>query len=404
MATQDVGIEHDLLGDGASPIRGATDAHRVAPRPGACEREDEMRDMNRRVRTAVAVATTLAAVSALAQAPKLVPAPAKPSVVILATGGTIAGAQPKPGEAGYKAGSFSVESLIQAVPGMKDLASVTGEQIASIGSQDMNDAVWIKLARRVNELQARPDVTGIVVTHGTDTMEETGYFLNLVTKGDKPVVLVGSMRPATAISADGPMNLYNATAVAVDPAAKGRGVLVVLNDDVHYARESAKTNTTSLQTFHSPNRGLAGIVLFGKARFYSPPVPRHTSGSAFAGAVPDALPKVFIVYAYANVGKEQVDAALAAGAQGIVLAGVGDGNATAPMIEALSAAAKKGVVVVRSSRVGSGTVARNVELDDDKLGFVAAMELNPPKARVLLQQALTKTKDVAAVQKYFEEY
>jgi L-asparaginase len=404
MATQDVGIEHDLLGDGASPIRGATDAHRPAPRPGAGEREDEMRDMNRRVRTAVAVATTLAAVSALAQAPKLVPAPAKPSVVILATGGTIAGAQPKPGEAGYKAGSFSVESLIQAVPGMKDLASVTGEQIASIGSQDMNDAVWIKLARRVNELQARPDVTGIVVTHGTDTMEETGYFLNLVTKGDKPVVLVGSMRPATAISADGPMNLYNATAVAVDPAAKGRGVLVVLNDDVHYARESAKTNTTSLQTFHSPNRGLAGIVLFGKARFYSPPVPRHTSGSAFAGAVPDALPKVFIVYAYANVGKEQVDAALAAGAQGIVLAGVGDGNATAPMIEALSAAAKKGVVVVRSSRVGSGTVARNVELDDDKLGFVAAMELNPPKARVLLQQALTKTKDVAAVQKYFEEY
>jgi L-asparaginase len=360
--------------------------------------------MNRRIRTLVAVATALAAASALAQAPKLVPAPAKPSVVILATGGTIAGAQPKPGEAGYKAGSFSVESLIQAVPGMKDLASVTGEQVASIGSQDMNDAVWIKLARRVNELQARPDVTGIVVTHGTDTMEETGYFLNLVTKGDKPVVLVGSMRPATAISADGPMNLYNATAVAGDPAAKGRGVLVVLNDDIHYARESAKTNSTSLQTFHSPNRGLAGTVLFGKARFYSPPVPKHTSGSAFAGAVPDALPKVFIVYAYANVGKEQVEAALAAGAQGIVLAGVGDGNATAPMIEALSAAAKKGVVVVRSTRVGSGTVARNVELDDDKLGFVAALELNPPKARVLLQQALTRTKDVAAVQKYFEEY
>ncbi|HZW37416.1 MAG TPA: type II asparaginase, partial [Candidatus Deferrimicrobiaceae bacterium] len=264
--------------------------------------------------------------------------------------------------------------------------------------------VWIRLARRVNELQTRPDVTGIVITHGTDTMEETGYFLDLVVKGDKPVVLVGSMRPATAISADGPMNLYNATAVAVDPAAKGRGVLAVLNDDVHYARETTKTNTTALQTFHSPNRGLAGTVLFGRARFYSPPVPKHTSGSVFAGTVPDALPKVFIVYAYANVGKEQVDAALAAGAQGIVLAGVGDGNATAPMVEALSAAAKKGVVVVRSSRVGSGTVARNVELDDDKLGFVAALELNPQKARVLLQQALTKTKDVAAVQKYFEEY
>ena len=268
----------------------------------------------------------------------------------------------------------------------------------------MNDAVWIKLARRVNELQKDPSVDGIVITHGTDTQEETGYFLDLVVKGDKPVVLVGSMRPATAISADGPMNLYNGTAVAADPAARGRSVLIVMNDDIHYAREATKTNTTSLQTFTSPNRGRAGIVLFGKASFYSPPVPKHTSGSAFAGNLPDTLPKVFIVYAHANVGPEFVDAALAAGAKGIVLAGVGDGNGTDPLIQALAAAAKKGVVVVRSSRVGSGTVARNVELDDDKLGFVAAMELNPGKARVLLQQALTKTKDVAQIQKYFDEY
>jgi L-asparaginase len=338
-----------------------------------------------------------------AQAARAV-APARPNVTILATGGTIAGAQPKAGEAGYKSGSFSVESLIQAVPGMEKVAVVKGEQIANIGSQDMNDAVWIKLARRVNELQKDPGVDGIVITHGTDTQEETGYFLDLVVKGDKPVVLVGSMRPATAISADGPMNLYNGTAVSIDPAARGRGVLIVMNDDIHYAREATKTNTTSLQTFTSPNRGRAGIVLFGKASFYSPPVPKHTSGSAFAGIVPDTLPRVFIVYAHANVGPEFVDAAVAAGAKGIVLAGVGDGNGTDPLIQALAAAAKKGVVVVRSSRVGTGTVARNVELDDDKLGFVAAMELNPSKARVLLQQALTKTKDVAQIQKYFDEY
>src|SRR5512139_3347837 len=312
-----------------------------------------MRCASRRVWTVGAVVTALAAASAFAQER----APAKPNVVILATGGTIAGAQPKPGEAGYKAGAFSVDSLIQAVPGMRDLANVTGEQIASIGSQDMNDEVWIRLARRVNELQARPDATGIVITHGTDTMEETGYFLDLVVKGDKPVVLVGSMRPATAISADGPMNLFNGTAVAVAPEAKGRGTLIVLNDDIHYAREAVKTNTTSLQTFQSPNRGRAGIVLFGKPTFYSPPLPKHGSGSEFAGTVPDALPKVFIVYAHANVGPEFVDAALAAGAKGIVLAGVGDGNATDPLIQALSAAARKGVVVVRSSRVGSGTVA-----------------------------------------------
>jgi L-asparaginase len=329
---------------------------------------------------------------------------AKPRVMIVATGGTIAGAQPKPGEAGYKAGAFSVDSLIQAVPGIKDLATVSGEQIASIGSQNMNDAVWIKLARRVNELEANPEVDGIVITHGTDTMEETGYFLNLVVRGEKPVVLVGSMRPATAISPDGPMNLYNATAVAGDRAARGRGVLVVMNDQIHYARETEKTHTTALDTFKSPNRGLAGIVISGKARFYTRPIPRHTSDSTFAGTVSDVLPTVLVVYAYANVGKEQVDAALAAGAKGIVLAGVGDGNATEPMINALAAAVKKGVVVVRSSRVGAGSVDRNVEVEDDKLGFVAALELNPQKARVLLQQALTKTTDPKAVQKYFEEY
>jgi len=352
----------------------------------------------------VATALALVALPSLAQAPRPAPQPALPTVMVLATGGTIAGAQPKPGEAGYKSGSFSVDALIKGVPGMEKVAVLKGEQIASIGSQDMNDAVWIKLARRINELQAQADVTGIVVTHGTDTMEETGYFLDLVVKGDKPVVLVGSMRPATAISADGPMNLFNATAVAVDPAAKGRGVLCVLNDDVHFAREATKTHTTSLQTFYSPNRGRAGIVAFGQARWYSPPVPKHTTGSAFAGNVPDALPVVAVVYAHANVGKEQVDAALAMGAKGIVLAGVGDGNATAAMIDALAAAAKKGVVVVRSSRVGSGTVARNVELDDDKLGFVASLELNPQKARVLLQQALTKTADVKAIQQFFEQY
>jgi L-asparaginase len=368
--------------------------------------EDEMNTAKRSTFLSLATGLVLAAGSAQAQAPKLVPAPqtVKPNVALLATGGTIAGAQPKAGEAGYKSGSFSVDALIKAVPGMTDLATVTGEQVANIGSQDMTDAVWIKLARRVNELQGRADVDGIVITHGTDTIEETGYFLSLVVKGDKPVVLVGSMRPATALSADGPMNMYNATAVAVDKEARGRGVMVVMNDDIQYARETTKTSATSLQTFESPNRGLAGIAQFGKATFYARPVKKHTSGSAFAGSLPDTLPTVFIVYAYANVGKEQVEAALAAGAKGIVLAGVGDGNATAAMLDALSAAAKKGVVVVRSSRVGSGTVARNVEVNDDKLGFVAALELNPQKARVLLQQALLKTKDVAAIQKYFEEY
>ncbi len=334
----------------------------------------------------------------------LAQAPARPQVRILATGGTIAGAQPKPGDVGYKAGAYDVNVLIKAVPGLADIAQVTGEQVASIGSQDMNDAVWIKLARRVNEVLADKSVDAIVITHGTDTMEETGFFLNLVTRSDKPVVLVGSMRPATATSPDGPMNLYNAVAVAIDPAARGRGVLVVMNDAIHYARETTKTNTTSLDTFESPNRGKAGFVLFGKPRWFSRPAWKHTTSSEFAGVVPDKLPRVDIVYAYANVGPEFVNAAVAAGAKGIILAGVGDGNATQAVIDALAAAAKKGVIVVRSSRTNSGAVARNVEIDDDKLGFVAGQELNPQKARVLLQLALVKNKDAKGVQTLFDQY
>jgi L-asparaginase len=332
------------------------------------------------------------------------PEAAVPKVTILATGGTIAGAQPKEGDPGYKAGSLSIESLIQSVPGIEKVARLDGEQIASIGSQDMNDAVWLKLARRANEVLAKPDVSGIVVTHGTDTLEETGYFLDLVIKSDKPIVLVGSMRPATSTSPDGPLNLYNAVAVAADPTAKGLGVLVVANDDLHAARYIQKTNTTDVQTFTSPNRGQLGEAYYGKMRYYGVPTNRHTTKSEFSLDGIDVLPRVDIVYPHEGVDGTMVKAAVAAGAKGIVLAGVGDGNATKDMIDALADAAKKGVVVVRSSRVGSGIVRRNIELDDDKLGFVAAMDLNPQKARVLLRMALTKTKDVKTIQRYFEEY
>ena len=327
-----------------------------------------------------------------------------PKVVILATGGTIAGVQPKEGEPGYKSGSLSIDSLIKAAPGVDKIARLEGEQIASIGSQDMNDAVWFKLARRANELLASPGVAGIVVTHGTDTLEETGFFLDLVLKSDKPVVLVGSMRPATSTSPDGPLNLYNGVAVAADPASRGRGVLVVANDDLHEARYIQKTNTTDVQTFVSPNRGPVGEAYYGKMKYYSNSTERRTTKSEFSLDGIDALPRVDIVYPHENVDGTLVKAAFAAGAKGIVLAGVGDGNATKDMIDALADAAKKGVVVVRSSRVGSGIVRRNIELNDDQLGFVAAMDLNPQKARVLLRMALTKTKDVKQVQRYFEEY
>jgi L-asparaginase len=357
--------------------------------------------MRHRTSILFAVAALLAALVVI---PALAAGTELPRVVILATGGTIAGAQPKEGDPGYKSGSLSVESLIKAAPGVDKLARLDGEQIASIGSQDMNDAVWFKLAKRANELLAKPDIAGIVVTHGTDTLEETGFFLDLVIKSDKPVVLVGSMRPATSTSADGPLNLYNAVAVAADPAAKGLGVLVVVNDDLHAARDIQKTNTTDVQTFTSPNRGQLGEAYYGKTRYFNRPNYRHTTTSEFSLDGIEALPRVDIVYSYENADGALVRAAVAAGAKGIVLAGVGDGNATAPLIEALGEAAKKGVVVVRSSRVGSGIVRRNIELNDDTLGFVAATELNPQKARILLRMGLTKTKDVAEIQRYFTEY
>jgi L-asparaginase len=330
---------------------------------------------------------------------------AKPKIMILATGGTIAGAQASTTEAGYKSGTFSVDDLIKAVPPLKDLADISGEQVANIGSQTMNHEVWLKLAKRINEV-LKGDTDGVVITHGTDTMEETAYFLGLVVKSDKPVVLVGSMRPATAISADGPANLYNAVALAANPDAKGRGPLVVLNDEIHYAHEAQKTNSTALDTFKSPNRGRAGVMNTGKAYFFSQNTTRHTTKSEFSldGKEVKDLPWVEIVYSYANFGRDTIDSLVSKGVKGIVLAGVGDGNSTDAAIAALADAAKKGVAVVRATRTGSGLVVRNVEVDDDKLGFIAAMELNPQKARILLMLGLMKTKDPKALQTLFMEY
>src|SRR6478609_9611799 len=169
-------------------------------------------------------------------------------VVVLATGGTIAGAAASDVQAGYTSGQVGVEELLKAVPQAKKLANLRGEQISNIGSQDMNDEVWIKLATRINDLLARPDVSGVVITHGTDTIEETAYFLNLVVHSPKPVVMTASMRPSTALSADGPLNFYNAVAVAANKDAANRGVLVVVNDWIHGAASLTKTSTTAVQT------------------------------------------------------------------------------------------------------------------------------------------------------------
>ena len=328
----------------------------------------------------------------------------RPNLVILATGGTIAGA----GEAGghaYTSGQFKIEDLIAAVPGIDKIAKLSGEQIANIGSQDMNDQVWLQLAKRANELLQKPDVDGIIITHGTDTMEETAYFLDLAIKSDKPVVLVGSMRPATAISADGPGNLFDAVIAASSPGARGRGVLVVMNDQVFSARDVTKTITTNVETFAGPERGLAGSVAGEHVTWFEPSNKKHTSASEFSVAGRTALPRVDIIYAHANMDAKLIEDAIRDGAKGIVIAGVGDGNMSKSALDALTAAVKQGIVVVRSTRLPSGEVMRNAEVKDDELGTVASGELNPSKSRVLVMLALTTPKHTPAdVQRMFSQY
>ena len=327
-----------------------------------------------------------------------------PNVVVLATGGTIAGAAESDVQAGYTSGQVGVDQLLAAVPQAAKLANLRGEQIANIGSQDMNDEVWLKLAHRINELVAMPDVDGIVITHGTDTIEETGYFLNLVIKSEKPVVLTAAMRPSTALSADGPLNFFNAVAVAADKDAAGRGVLVVVNDWIHDAASLTKTSTTAVQTFLSPLRGLVGVVAYGECEFYRGAVGRHTVNSEFSLDGVEVMPRVDIVMVHENMDGVLIDAAAAAGAKGIVVAGVGNGNLTKPALDALAAQAKKGIVCVRSSRVVTGRVGRNVEVDDDGLKLIASDDLNPQKARILLRLILLEPRSLDEIQRMFNEY
>lgn len=329
---------------------------------------------------------------------------AKPKVYILATGGTIAGTGASATASGYTAGKVGIQTLIDAVPEMKNIADITGEQIASIGSQDMNDQVWLKLAKRCNELLASDSIDGIVVTHGSDTMEETSYFLNLTVHSDKPVVFTGAMRPSTAMSADGPLNLYNSVCTAADPASRGKGVLIVMNGKILGPASTQKMNTTDVQTFQAPDGGALGYVYNSKPHYNYVTLKKHTTESEFDVSGLESLPKVGIMYSYSNVDADVVDPFLSDGYEGIVHAGVGNGNIHKNVFPKLDQAVSQGMVVVRASRCPTGPVTLNDEVDDSAHHFVASWEKNPPKARVLLMLALTKTHDWKKIQKYFEEY
>src|SRR6188474_124246 len=327
-----------------------------------------------------------------------------PRVIILATGGTIAGAGASADRAGYTAGKIPIEDLIGAIPTVKKIASITGEQIASVGSQDMTIDVWKKLAVRINEIIKNKEAEGIVVTHGTDTQEETAYFLDLVVPSEMPVVLTGSMRPSTAISADGPKNLYDAITVAIDKKSKGRGVLVSFNEGIYDGREVMKMSTTFTNAFGSPNTGAIGHAYDGKVEYYANAVRERNPASPVTITASTKFPRVDIVYMYADAPPDMIDMLVAKKVDGIVIAGVGNGNFNKAYMEAVKRAVAAGVIVCRASRAPSGRVLLHDEIDDDKLGTIVSDDLTPQKARVLLMLALTKTKDKKQLQEIFFTY
>ena len=350
---------------------------------------------------------TIAAMNTLTSSSSGTPAagaPGLPRIAVLATGGTIAGsAADAANTSGYQAGVVGVDRLLEAVPALSGVAQIQPEQIASVDSKDMSLALWTTLAQRVNTLLASDEIDGVVITHGTDTLEETGYLLHLTVKGTKPVVLTAAMRPASALSADGPLNLLNAVTVAASAAAHGQGVLVAFNNRIHCARDVVKTSTYAVDAFQSPEVGALGWVQDGRVEFQRKVVRPHTVDTEFV--IGTKWPNVELVASYAGVSRIAVDALVAAGVRGIVVAGTGNGSIHSSVQQALVDAVTQGVVVVRSSRVGSGHVMRNGAAPDDVLGFVTAGSLNPYKARVLLMLALAAGGTGAvALQKIFDTY
>ena len=332
----------------------------------------------------------------------------KPIVYVLSTGGTIAGSGSSSTDlSNYKAGSILGEQLVKAVPQIAQIADVRVEQIVNVRSSDLSIDNWLTLTKRIQSiLTETPAVAGFVITSGTNTLEETAYFLHLTVRSDKPVVLVGSMRPATAISADGPLNLLNAVRTAIAPESRGKGGLIVLNDEINAARDTTKTNTLRVETFRAPELGILGYVDEDRVSYYRTTTKRHTAASEFDVTNLTSLPKVTILYSYIEPDPALIQAAIKGGAKGIVFAGTGNGTLSifesnaVKEIQGMPAAARP--ALVRSSRVCNGRVTPTTEFD--AMDIVASDTLNPQKARILLMLALTKTSDLKEIRRMFSEY
>jgi L-asparaginase len=324
-----------------------------------------------------------------------------PTVIILATGGTIASKR-NPAKGGYEPG-LTGEDLVQAIPAVRSIAHIQVEQISNISSSDMTPEIWLKLAGRVKDLLVKPEIAGIVVTHGTNTLEETAYFLDLVTDGNKPVIMVGAQRPASDPDSDGPRNLLGAIRVAISPEAVNKGVMVVMNGQINSARDVTKTNTSQVETFRGLEFGALGVVDESAVRFYRAPVRRQR-----IEVTPETkLARVEILLSYAGEDGRLLRLALQSKlADAFVIAGTGLGSVSSAMFDAIKQAREDKIPVVISTRVPTGRVfplsaTKGSALELQNIGCVLADNLNPQKARVLLMLALTKTKDPENLQKFF---
>ncbi len=325
-----------------------------------------------------------------------------PMVAVLSTGGTIASKQ-DPGKGGYVP-ALSGEDLVSAVPAIKRIAQIQVEQISNISSSDITPEIWVRLAGRVNELLAKSEIAGIVVTHGTNTLEETAYFLDLTTTSTKPVILVGAQRPASDPDSDGPRNLLDAIRVAVASEAVSKGVMVVMNGQINAARDVTKTNTSQLETFRGLEFGELGVVDVEKVRFYRAPLRRQT----FPVESRTQLARVDIVMSYAGADGHLIRSLVRDGnVQGLVIAGLGLGGVTGLMFDPIQEARTRGIPVVISTRVPTGRVfplgaSKGSALALKAIGCVLADNLSPQKARILLMLALTRAHDTEALQQYFD--
>lgn len=331
-------------------------------------------------------------------------AAAKARIVIVATGGTIAGAgADASNSATYQAAKVPVDKLIAAVPALSKVAEVRGEQAFQIASESFTNVQLVQLAKQVSKLLKQDDVDGVVITHGTDTVEETAYFLDLVVRSDKPIVMAAAMRPSTALSADGALNLLDAVTVAASKEARAKGVLLTMNDEIQAGRDATKRVNIKPSAFFS-QWGPLGMVVEGKTYFFRAPVKRHGTASEFDIDAIEGLPEVAIVYGSGNMSPAAYTSAAQGGAKAIIHAGTGNGSVAGYLVDTLKGIRGQGVHIVRSSRVGDGFVLRNAEQPDDTYDWVVAHDLNPQKAKILAAVALTKPVDAKELQRIFWEY